>query len=147
MIQDLDKIKTLLATYEQTESTLGVLDENGLCLYCIEGIFALTSNLAEHVDIASKIIYFSNPVTNEVYESELDYEDFPAGVPDVVDIDFLLSNKNKLQLNEKQANKLQKDLDNKRYSISWLDLNDHVRLTFPQFSLLLNAINNKQLYY
>ena len=93
MIQDLDKIKRLLATTKQTEETLGEIDKNGECTYCIEGIFGLTSNLVESVDMSSGEIYFYNDATNENYDSQLDYVDFPDGIPEVVEYTLLLDNK------------------------------------------------------
>jgi hypothetical protein len=123
-IKNLSGIKKLLAAKKQA---FNQLVENPDCL-CIEGIFAL----AWGGHIIKKKQYIAVGIMGKIYKewlTEKCYEN--SGLPVTVPAKLVKM----LDLLPSQIQEIEK-----RQEISWLGLNDTVKLTFTQFAELLNII-------
>jgi hypothetical protein len=133
MINKLEQLKENFAKYEQGFCKL----VTGECL-CAEAILAISNGL-----IIKKQYSFSDDM---VYEEENScyfefsipsYHYTELNLPKYITKIELLWWAKKLQLTSRQIDMLQ----SLNSLISWANLNDIVRLTFPQFILLLDILN------
>lgn len=138
MINKLSEIQELLKTKTQTTGKL-VTKIKGKYCFCVQGIFLLVCggiiqkrNNISHVIFANDGESYMLNAPSKIFSTDLK-------IPYYVSYQYLRMYSNELNLTDEQLLVLN---DSEENVCSWSTLNDEVKLTFVQFSILLGLLDN-----
>lgn len=134
-----EKVVELLQTNVQNHQYL-ITEGNNECTFCIEGIFALALGASP---VQCKHVR-SSGLAISGYRDQYGFLDdaiLKDRVPLRLSIDDLLNLKDELSLTDLQIEEIKTYKKvNKKDKINWRDLNDEIKITFEQFSKLLELL-------
>lgn len=111
--------------------------------FCIEGLIALalegevvtTVHGFTQIKVPRETTNASDTVQYICYDTILPSGVYRRFLPSVIEVEFLLSHRDKLELSEAQIKCLPE-----RPSLDWWELNDKIQLNFIQFKILLREV-------